>query len=158
MPPRSTRSVNKQAATPPSKELFKAIDTVEAARLRTIIKDLCATNNALKQSLETQFLILGKDISRYHADTDSEDAGYSDVDKNETQEQYDDRHQLLEAERKKKPIKLDDAQLHPRFVQCENCEEEFDLGDNLRGWCVWHSRKTSSFSETSPTISCFLED
>jgi hypothetical protein len=60
------------------------------------------------------------------------------VDKSETQEQYDARHPKEEVERSKKPIKPDDAQLHPRFVECEDCEEQFDLGDNLRGWCVWH--------------------
>jgi hypothetical protein len=152
MPPRATRSAKKQAATPPSKELLKAIDTVDAARLRTIIKDLCATNSALKLSLESQWLILGKDIARYHADTDSEDAGYSDEDENETNEQYEARRQLQEAERSKRPIKLDAQDFTSRFVECENCEEEFDLGDNLRGWCVWHPGTLLPSKTSIPSI------
>jgi hypothetical protein len=138
MPARATRSTSKQTATPRSEELLKAIDTVDAARLRTIIKDLYTTNSALKQSLESQWLILGKEVVQYHADTDSEDAGYSDEGENETNEQYEARRQLQEAERSKRPIKLDAQDFTSRFVECENCEEEFDLGDNLRGWCVWH--------------------
>ena len=62
-------------------------------------------------------------------------------DNNEDEEQCEARHKREETERNKRSIKLGNGELTPRFVECENCGEEFDIGENERGDCVWHPGK-----------------
>jgi hypothetical protein len=123
-----------------SDALLQAIDTVDASHFRNVIKHLCSTNSALVQGLRNQLLIAGKDVVRYHADTDSEDAGFSDVGSDENNEDYEARHEKVEAAKNLRAINLGDAELTRRFLKCENCKEDFDIGQNERGDCLWHTR------------------
>lgn len=131
-----------QEITPPqvSDALLQAIDTVDASRLRTVIKCLCYIDPLLVKNLEFQFLISEQDVVRYHADTDSEDAGFSGSD--EDFEQYEARHKEEEAVKNARPISIEKTKLTQRFVECQNCGEEFNVGKNERGDCVWHPSKS----------------
>ena len=40
---------------------------------------------------------------------------------------------------KRKAEAVVEDELFPRFAQCENCKEEFDVTENIRGECIWHS-------------------
>jgi hypothetical protein len=124
----------------PSEALEKAIDTVDGNRLRVLIKHYCASNPALVRALEDEWLVRGKAVIRYHADTDSEDDVDSENESSEDEhydsdEDEDDRKARRNA---MKTVKVDNDEATPRYAQCEHCEEEFDVTTNERGDCLWH--------------------
>jgi hypothetical protein len=43
---------------------------------------------------------------------------------------------MLKGQKRKAEVLSDP--LCPRFLICENCKEEFDVTDNIRGDCIWH--------------------
>ncbi len=55
-----------------SATLKKAIDTMDHMRLRLWVKHYCETMEPLRNDLEKSLLVLGEDVIRYHADSDSE--------------------------------------------------------------------------------------
>jgi Ran GTPase-activating protein (RanGAP) involved in mRNA processing and transport len=129
----------------PSSALEKAIDTVDASSLRHTIKSICKRNPALLKDLEDQWLVRGKDIIRYHENTDSEEDSDSDNVSSEDEDDFDSENEdELEYEREerrrvKKLIEVGDDEAVGRHAKCENCGEEFDVTSNDRGDCVWHS-------------------
>jgi hypothetical protein len=38
------------------------------------------------------------------------------------------------------PIIVGNEDFMPRYVNCVNCEAEFDVTSNMKGDCVWHPR------------------
>ena len=65
-----------QAAPKPivSDALKKAIDTMDESRLRMWVKHYCESIEPLRTDLEKNLLVKGREVVRYHADSDSEDA------------------------------------------------------------------------------------
>jgi len=118
-----------------SDPLKAAIDSVDASRFRKLIKSFCESNPLLREQLEGEFLVRGKDVIRYHPDTESEDVG---IDSEEDGDEYDDREKAKKEVNQKRPIAFGDEEMTPRFAKCENCDEEFDVTVNERGDCVWH--------------------
>ena len=127
-----------------SSPLKAAIDSVESTRLRQLITSFCESNAQLREQLEGEFLVRGREVVRYHPDTESEDAG---IDSEEDGDEYDDRERVKKEVNQKRPLTLGDEEMTPRFVKCENCEEEFDVTVNERGDCVWHEGMVPSLSD-----------
>jgi len=128
--------------------LNRAILTVDERRLRMDISAFVDDNPKLFEQLSTYWLVHGKDVVRYHEDTDDEDDGMTDEstddDEGETEPDSDGSNVFSESSesrrfRKLKPIALKDEDMTPRYAKCENCKEEFDVTGNERGDCVWHS-------------------
>ncbi len=103
----------------------------------------------LKKALESRLLVRGKDIVRYHdgagSEAEGDDASEKDTDEEESGDEDDEsdkesREDIGHSDRKEiKPIVILDEQVVPRFAKCLNCEEIFDLADNERGYCSWHT-------------------
>jgi hypothetical protein len=106
--------------------LKKAIDTMDDTRLRMWVKHYCESNELLRKELEKSLLVPGKDIVRYHADSDSEDKEMENGDEEEKEE------------KNKRPIVIDDEETTSRFAKCDHCGEEFDITENEKGDCIWH--------------------
>lgn len=139
----STRNTARTAAQKPiiSDALRDAVDGLDESRLRALVKHYCESMTNLREALERECLVLGKDIVRYHADTVSEDDTGSDT---QTEEESDDENisrRKKKKKKKQKPITTEDDEFAPRFAKCENCDEEFDVRYNEKGDCVWHSGK-----------------
>ncbi|TVY75875.1 hypothetical protein LSUE1_G005614 [Lachnellula suecica] len=122
MPPKQSAQRPKLPAA-----LDLALRTLDPDRMREILIAECQTNATLNKKLQLALVIKGKDIVRYHADTNSEDAEESDEGEEEEEE-------LL-------PIAHPDEDSTSRYTKCRNCAETFDLKRNARGDCVWHSEE-----------------
>jgi len=85
-------------------------------------------------------LVQGKDVVRYHADTDSEDDTDSEVESEESQSESDasDTSNSDRDCKKRKSIAIGDEEYTSRMASCENCKEEFNITLNHRGDCMWH--------------------
>ena len=83
----------------------------------------------LREDLEKSLLVTGKEIIRYHADSDSEDEGVDEYGFHGE----DDSDAKLHL-----PIKVADEELTSREVVCENCKQVFDVTDNGKRVCLWH--------------------
>lgn len=125
--------------------LIKAINSVDANRLRSITTQHCAVNPDLVRELESQWLVHGRDVIRYHADTDSEDDENSDKETSD-EELYDsDEYNEEEKEDDRKArrnamrgIKVGNDDATPRYAKCLHCRDTFDVTTNGRGDCCWH--------------------
>ncbi|CZR59438.1 uncharacterized protein PAC_09330 [Phialocephala subalpina] len=143
MPPKKTRSSTRKIgrAAPPksvvSDALRDAVDTLPETRLRALIVRYCESMADLRGALERECLVQGKDIVRYHANTESEDA--EDDESLETEEGSDDDDTPTRNKKEKKFIAKADDELAPRFAKCEHCDEEFDVTNNEKGDCLWHT-------------------
>ncbi|KAF8847874.1 hypothetical protein BDZ45DRAFT_606751 [Acephala macrosclerotiorum] len=91
----------------------------------------------LREALEKECLVQGKNIVRYHADTASEDA--KDDKSSGTEDGSDDDGTSTQNKKEKKSIAIEDDEFAPRFAKCEHCEEEFDVTNNEKGDCLWHT-------------------
>jgi hypothetical protein len=86
----------------------------------------------------------GKEVVRYHADTDSEDDQDSENESSEDEEDEEesadnsDSEEDREPRKKLKPIEAADEEIVPRNAKCLNCGDDFDVSCNERGDCRWH--------------------
>ena len=89
-------------------------------------------------------LVQGKDVVRYHVDTDSEDDANSEIESEESElesESESDTSDKSDSDReskKRKPIAIGNEEYTARMTMCENCNEEFNVTLNDRGDCMWH--------------------
>jgi hypothetical protein len=83
----------------------------------------------LRRDLEKYLLVQGKDVVRYHADSDSEDAD----EESEEDEEDSDSEDESDKETNKQSISVPDEGLIPRFAKFGHCDEEFDVTSNERG-------------------------
>jgi hypothetical protein len=113
-----------------SRSLRAAILNADAERMRTALLDLCAKYEAVRGELEGRWLVKGRDVIRYHEDTESE-----------CREEEESNEQI--EEREVKPIKVADKDLTSRYVKCINCNSEFDVTTNNRRECQWHLGNSS---------------
>lgn len=110
---------------------------------------VCRKNSAAKALVEREFLVPKREVVPYHANTDSEDGDEESEEENESETgsenesvEEDAQHQVPAATSlKRKAEAIADNELFPRFAQCENCKEEFDVTENDKGDCVWHAGK-----------------
>ena len=84
---------------------------------------------------------------RYHADTEGEDGSATEVSEDEVISDSEVESEDLENLRAGKlaAIAVTNDAFTPRFARCENCKQEFDVSENVRGDCVWHPGMLSSF-------------
>lgn len=128
-----------------SSALAQAINTMDAWMLKAYVKHYCETNKILRCDLEQLCLVPGKEVVRYHADTDSEDdqdsenEGSEDEEDEEESTSNSDSEEDREARKKLKPIEAADDEMVPRNAKCLNCGENFDVTCNERGDCRWHT-------------------
>jgi hypothetical protein len=144
----------KEAAPKPvvSAALKKAIDTMDHMRLRLWVKHYCETSEPLRKDLEKSLLVPGKEVVRYHADSDSEDDKDSE---NESTEEKDDSDGDEDRDSKKrlKPIAVADDEMVPRYASCLNCKiADFDVTANDRGDCIWHPGTCSTSCVDSNSV------
>jgi hypothetical protein len=124
--------------------LAQAIDTMNASLLKAYVKRYCQTNKELRCGLEQSCIVPGKEVVRYHADTDSEDDQDSENESSEDEEDEEestgnsDSEEDREPRKKLKPIVVADDEMVPRNANCLNCREDFDVSCNERGDCRWH--------------------
>jgi hypothetical protein len=131
-----------EAASKPvvSAALKGAIYSVDDVRLRQWIVDKCESIEPLRKCLEESFLVLGKEVVRYHVDCNLEDDEKSENDGSEKDEEDDNGiDEDGEPSKKIKPIAVADDKMTPRYASCLNCKDEFDVTINEKGDCIWHS-------------------
>jgi hypothetical protein len=142
--------------------LAQAIDTMNETMLRVYVKHYCKTNKVLRCDLEQLCLVPGKDVVRYHADTDSEDDLDSENESSEDEEDEEestgnsDSEEDKEPRKKLKPIDATDDEMVPRNAKCLNCGEDFDVSCNERGDCIWHTGKYSNAGQQAYDEGCAL--
>ncbi|RFU27568.1 hypothetical protein B7463_g8782, partial [Scytalidium lignicola] len=137
------RNENNAGAISPA--VYQAINTLNIERLREEMVLLAKTDPAVHQRLASRLTVPGKDVIRYHEDTESED-GYElggesdDNDEEEDQEEGDQqpKKQQCPPPKQDKPIAVGNDETTPRYVQCENCDAYFDVTQNKTGDCRWH--------------------
>lgn len=145
-----------------SSALAQAIDTMNASMLEAYVEHYCKTNKILRCDLEQLCLVPGKEVVRYHADTDSEDdqdsenEGSEDEEDEEESTSNSDSEEDREARKKLKPIEAADDEMVPRNAKCLNCGENFDVTCNERGDCRWHTGTYPNFGQQSYDEGCAL--
>ncbi|KAF4625133.1 hypothetical protein G7Y89_g13036 [Cudoniella acicularis] len=132
-----------QDATPPTNfrkhvtiQTEKQIRAAAAATccLTSIRSALEASSKTFLKQIENYYSAKGRDIVRYHADSESEDHRESE----EESEGEDENSDAEEKRRLRKPIQIGDDELVAKYAKCENYKEEIDLTLDDRGDCVWH--------------------
>ena len=131
-----------------STALKSAIATLSDARIREELETLCSQHEAARCDLERKLLVKGREVSRYHADSESENEKIEDEESDEDSDEDSDRKgsnivnsrsQSQKSISSTLPIGVADDELTPRYAKCENCKKEFDVTDNKKRWCHWHS-------------------
>jgi hypothetical protein len=125
----------KNGARPPAKPvaLKKAIMSLSAELLRNELEFLCQEFPAVIHTLEDRLLVQGKDVVRYHIDTDSEDNANSEGSESESSPAGGEEYTA-------------------RMATCENCNQEFDVALNERGDCLWHPGIDLQFPTRKPAF------
>jgi hypothetical protein len=103
-------------------DVLDTIDAVDSMWLRYYVKLFCKQDNGFAHWLATQMMVPGKDIVRYHIDTDDEDA-------DETEDDEDDQEEN---------VCVEDLKMTSKYQYCTRCKQSFDLATNYRGACSWH--------------------
>jgi hypothetical protein len=136
--------------------LHRAIHTLSAEQLRQEVNTLGLLNRVNNEHLWKRLTVPGKEVVRYHVDTDSEDAsGAESEEEGEEEESASDsdaREDGDSGRKETKPIAIRNDEMTPRYANCENCNEEFDVTLNERGDCVWHSGKWLRFRTRDPDL------
>jgi hypothetical protein len=139
----------KNGTHPPAKPtvsdaLKEAIKSLSAELLRRELEYLCHEFPAVIHTLEDRMLVQGKNIVRYHVDTDSEDDANSEIEseeselESESESDASDKSDSDQESKKRKPIAIGNEEYTARMAMCENCKEEFNVTLNDRGDCMWH--------------------
>ncbi|KAH0543880.1 hypothetical protein GP486_008544 [Trichoglossum hirsutum] len=111
--------------------LKKAIESLGAELLRKELNFLCQHHRNVIYTLEDRLLVRGKDVVRYHIDSDSEDRESS-----EGSESGSSAAGEIDPNResdRREPIAIGDEEYTARIATCENCNQEFDVTSNERG-------------------------
>jgi hypothetical protein len=152
----------KKAEEPPesvelSTALKRAIESMSHDRLKTLVKHYCKSIEPLRNKLEENLLVAGREVVRYHIDSDSENDQNSENESSEEEEEQeeeeedgshndsDDLDEDKEPRKKLKPIAAADGEMVPKYATCLNCKAEFDVTFNNRGDCRWHSGILAQF-------------
>jgi hypothetical protein len=160
----------KKAEQPPesvelSTALKRAIESMSHDRLKTLVKHYCKSIEPLRNKLEENLLVAGREVVRYHIDSDSENDQNSENESSEEEEEEDGSHndsddldEDKEPRKKFKPIAAADGEMVPKYATCLNCKAEFDVTFNNRGDCRWHSGILAQFlNRLNPSLTCMCE-
>jgi hypothetical protein len=112
--------------------LLDAFHELDESDLRLELKNICEEYPEVNTFLQGRLLVRGKDVVRYHANVESEDEGFPSESENETSEGSE---EIID----KGGVVISDEDFTARTVKCENCNERFDVTENERGDCLWHS-------------------
>ncbi|KAH8778072.1 hypothetical protein BGZ57DRAFT_347927 [Hyaloscypha finlandica] len=149
----------KKAEAPPepvelSTALKRAIESMSHDRLKALVKHYCKSIEPLRNKLEKKLLVAGREVVRYHIDSDSENDQNSENESSEEEEEangsYNDSDELdedKEPRKKLKPIAAADSEMVPKYATCLNCKTEFDVTLNDRGDCRWHSGEKEAYHD-----------
>jgi hypothetical protein len=143
--------------------LEKAIDTMEIKKLRDWIKFFAKSSESGRATAKTMQDItcaFGRDVVRYHVDTDSENEKESETERssNSEDEVVEEDKEIVVGSKDRvlvretlRPIAVRDDELTPRVAMCLNCAQYFDVVENKRGDCKWQPRYVDAllFPKTS---------
>lgn len=133
-------SIHDGPAPNAAEALRLALNVLDKKALLDVLHKIIENNPIVQRSLERSMLVPGKDVVRYHADTDSEDGENCENGKNgisgESEEESFDRSN--EGQQTRKPIMIRDDEVTGRIAMCLNCDKRFNVTQNERGDCVWH--------------------
>lgn len=121
--------------------LTTTIENMPECQLRDTMKLYCEKIPELRKGLEQEFLVPGKDVVRYHADTASEDESNNELSSESENESSDNGSVIVTSKARRwerRPIETGDDELAERWAKCENCGCVFDVTKNERGDCIWH--------------------
>lgn len=135
----------KEALVPISKAMASAIDTMDITLVRAYLKAVCEKYPPIRHVIQEKYMVQGKDVVRYHRDSDSEDDPddsdqESDFESLEGEVDSDDESGFEYRTRKVYPIATAEEENTPRFAICERCNIKFDVTENTRD-CYWHEGK-----------------
>ncbi|KAE9377470.1 hypothetical protein N431DRAFT_434721 [Stipitochalara longipes BDJ] len=102
----------------------------------------CESLAPLREGLEKELLVSGREVVRYHEDSDSEDKSCDSESGGEKEDEDDngsDSDEERESRTKLKPIAAADDDMVPKYATCLNCKVNFDVTNNERGYCRWHT-------------------
>jgi len=136
MPPkracRSAKRVDPDSPKPVvSMALRNAISSMPDYYLRNLVTEYCERMPALREALEKECLVQGKDVVRYHANTESEDEEAEEDQSSETEES-DDGTTLRQNKKQLALVAIADVEFAPRFAKCSNWKEDFDVATNQK--------------------------
>ncbi|KUJ12176.1 uncharacterized protein LY89DRAFT_738793 [Mollisia scopiformis] len=115
-----------------SQVLADTIKSMDASLLRSLVIKHCHSNAPLKNALEEELLVTGKDVIRYHDGSESEDDAESEIKSDEEGSGDEEEGSTT------KPIAIADHEYTSRYTECINCKETFDVTENLVRACYWH--------------------
>jgi hypothetical protein len=121
--------------TSPDELLQSTLKSLSPAQLLLELQTICANHPEAKKAIQDKLFVKGKDIVRYHADAESED----ESDNSDAED---------EGPKAKQTIPIADEELTSRHAKCLNCDEEFDVTNNQRGACFWHTGENTILSPT----------
>jgi hypothetical protein len=131
--------------------LKSAIATLSEDRVREELETLCRQHDAARQDLERKLLVTGKEVSRYHANSESEDEKEEEQSDSDGSRVFDSRLHYPKSIKSKLLIAVGDDEWTPRFAKCENCDEEFDVTENDERCCYWHTGNGRSLVHSQPS-------
>jgi hypothetical protein len=150
-----------------STALRRAIESMSHDRLKTLVKHYCKSIEPLRNKLEKNLLVAGREVVRYHIDSDSENDQNSENESSEEEEEEesngsynesDDLDEDKEPRKKLKPIAAADSEMVPKYATCLNCNAEFDVTLNSRGDCGWHSGILAQvLNRLNASLTCMCE-
>jgi hypothetical protein len=120
-----------------SLSLRKALTVLDKRSLLAELLMLIQNDSAAQRTLEQRLLVRGRDVVRYHVDSDSEDNANSEIDNEDVKESESDNERARDS--KRRPIGTGDDDVTGRFAVCLHCNTQFDVTMNNRGDCRWHS-------------------
>lgn len=113
-----------------SREVVLAIRSMDNDTLRRLVLKECETNEAWSRKIAHGYdrtpMVPGKDVVRYHRDSESEDDKDSELDSDG------------EFQGRLLPIGVKDDEHVPRWAVCERCKERFDITKKERKCIMWH--------------------
>ena len=109
--------------------LKDALAVLDKNNLLDLLLKIVENNPIVQRELENKILVRGKDVVRYHVDTDSED-GESDEGESDNEDP---------GSEERRPIAIKDHEATGRIAICLNCENQFNVTENEKGDCLWHT-------------------
>lgn len=123
--------------------LEKAIDRMNEASLRTLLKKVCAQNATAKILVQSEVLVPSNEVKPYHADTDSEDRDESE---DESEEDEDNEESGEDGEDSSTEVVANPIPRQRNGRQCFRCPEAIYDDMNEEGDCVGHTGRYLTLS------------
>lgn len=146
--------------------LKQAIDKAQPSRLRNTLVAICDGSPEAARIAGSLLLVPEKGVRYLSAEESSEEEEDDEEDEEEDEDEEDEQEEdhdrdmsartngndksfsNEETEKGRKETSgsnhamdlaaNDLKRMRTRYAMCENCAEEFDVADNLKGYCCWH--------------------